>query len=111
MRYRVILCPDALQAIDEYVRYIAEDQHAPLNAMRWLRKALDAVDSLEHLPHRCPYAPENECRDYVIRVQIVDSCLFLYTVDDDAKAVHIIGFRHGSRFPNEGDLPSEKPGF
>ena len=56
--------------------------------------------SLSRLPHRCPYAPENGQRGYPVRVLRVDRCLFSYTVDEAAKTVRVIAFRHGSQLPS-----------
>lgn len=106
MKHRVILQEGAIQAIEKHARYIAEECQAPLNALRWLEKILHSVDTLEEFPHRCPYAPENDSRDYVIRMLVVQSCLLLYNVDDNTKAVHIIGFRHGRQKPLTDDLPT-----
>ncbi len=71
MKYRVILQDDAIQVIEKHARYIAEEAQAPLNALRLLEKILHSVNTLEYFPHRCPYAPENDSRDYVIRVLVV----------------------------------------
>jgi len=107
MKYRVILQDDAIQAIEKHARYIAEQQQAPLNALRWLKKILLSVDTLEQFPHRCPFAPENEIRDYEIRMLVVQNCLLLYNIDEDIKAVQVVGFRHGSQKPLGDDLPTE----
>ncbi len=38
---------------------------------------------------------------------IVDRCLFLYHVEEEARAVRIIDFRHGSQLPQPGKFPQE----
>ena len=108
MNYTVILSPLALQQIDEYIDYIAEEQQAPLNASRMFERIWDAKDSLEMFPNRCPYAPENDIRDYEIRMRIVNSCLLLFTVDEQRRVVNVIGFRGGSQEPLDHTLPKEK---
>lgn len=105
MTYRVILQDAAIRAIEKQARYIAEEQHAPQNALRWLEKVFAAAESLSHFPHRCPHAPENEYRDYEIRMLVVQSCLLLYNISDKNKTVSIIGFRHGRQKPLEDELP------
>jgi toxin ParE1/3/4 len=105
MRYRVIVTSEALASVEELLDYIAIDQQSPLTAQRWWRKAYAAVMTLEKMPHRCPYAPENAHRDYTIRMLIVDRCMFIYTVDDEARVVRVIGFRHGSQLPQSDELP------
>ncbi len=107
MNYRVVITSEALAGIERFLDYIAIDQQAPLNAERWWRKALTAIETLDQLPHRCPLAPENEFRDYTIRMLIVDRCLFLYTVDERQKTVRVIGFRHGSQLPKPEELPED----
>lgn len=54
MNYRVEVTVDAMASIREYVRYIAVERQAPLNAERWLQTVLEAIDSLETFPYRCP---------------------------------------------------------
>lgn len=110
MSYRVEVTDQAYVAIRQYTRYIAVECESPLNAARWLEKVWDAVDSLERWPRRCPLAPEDQFRPYEIRMRIVGDHLLLFTVDNDAKAVWVIGFRHGHRLPRSGELPDQPPG-
>ncbi len=107
MKYRVELSQFARDAIHEYVRFIAVERQSPLSAERWLQKVWQAVDSLETFPLRCPLAPEHEHRHYEIRMRVVGDYLLLYTVDEPAKTVHVIGFRHGHRLPRLGELPKD----
>ena len=107
MKYRVIISTEALSQVEQFLDYISIDQQSPLNAERWWRKALAAVESLDQLPNRCPLAPENEFRDYTIRMLIVDRCLFLYSVLEQHKTVRVIAFRHGSREPRPEELPAD----
>jgi plasmid stabilization system protein ParE len=97
--YRVIISDAALEGVREFLHYLAVEQQAPLTAQRWWDKALARVLSLDRMPHRCPLAPENEFTDLTIRMLIVDRCLFLYTVDEDARVVRVLKFRHGSQLP------------
>jgi plasmid stabilization system protein ParE len=85
--YRLIVSPEAYQALDGFIEYIAVDQQSPLNAERWLQKAWSRLLTLKQFPHRCPPAPENESYRETIRMLIVDRCLFLYWVDEAAVAV------------------------
>lgn len=43
MKYRLIVAPEVFAALGRFVDYIAIDQQSPLNAERWLRKALVAL--------------------------------------------------------------------
>ena len=47
MRYRVRITPAAEERVLSQARHIAEEQHAPLNAARWLEKIFDAAETLE----------------------------------------------------------------
>lgn len=105
MNYRVDVSRLARDAIRENVRFIAIERQAPLNAERWLQRVWDAIDSLEYFPYRCPLAPENEHRPYEIRMRLIGDYLLLFSVDEPAKVVHIIGFRHGARLPRPSELP------
>jgi plasmid stabilization system protein ParE len=105
MTYQVVITTEALASAENFVNFIADERRAPNNAERWWRKALSLVDNLAMFPNRYPLAPENEFRDYTIRMLIVDSCLFLYVVDEESKIVRVIGFRHGSQQPFPEGLP------
>ncbi len=55
------------------------------------------------MPHRCPYAPENDFENLGLRVLVVDRCLFIYTIDEELKVVRVLKFRHGSQLPSPLD--------
>ena len=95
MIYSVIMSSEAKQELDDHIRYIAIEKQEPINAENWLTKALNAVDTLSMFPTRCPIAPESKFSDHTIRMLIVDSCTFLYRVDEKNKAVHVTKFLHG----------------
>jgi len=99
LNYHLIVSPAAFEALDSFVDYIAVDQQSPLNAERWLRKALSALRTLKTFPHRCPPAPENDQYKHTVRMLIVDRCLFVYRIDEEARAVRVLDFRHGSQLP------------
>ena len=42
-----------------------------LTAVRWCDKAMGEIFSLDQMPHRCPYAPENASEELTIRMMIV----------------------------------------
>ena len=109
MTYAVRLTDQTRAAIRAQARYIAVDGHAPLNAARWLDRVMDAIESLEHFPHRCALAPENDKRPYEIRKINVGDYLLLLTIDEDAKTVWVIGFRHGRQRQRPDELPPNTP--
>ncbi len=95
MTYDVILSSEAKQALDDHVHFIAVEKLEPVNATNWLKKALDAVDTLTVFPNRCPLAPENEFSQHTVRMLIVDTSSFLYRVDETTKTVRVTHFFHG----------------
>jgi len=104
-KYRVTISDQVLDGVRDYLNFIAEDQGAPLTAVRWWEKALEKIFSLEQMPHRCPFAPENETEKLPIRMLIVDRCLFLFTIDEELSVVRILKLRHGSQLPTSmGEL-------
>lgn len=104
MTYRVIIADAALESAGEFLDYLIEHSGSIETADRWWRRAIDLVDSLERMLHRCPKPPENELRDYTIRALVVESCLFLYRVDEEHRVVEVFGFRHGQQLPDLGSL-------
>jgi plasmid stabilization system protein ParE len=109
MRYTVKLSATVVEQITEYARFIAEQRRAPENAQRWLERVYDAIDTLDRMPQRCGLAPENAHRPYEIRRLLIGQYVALFTIVEDKRAVHVVGFRHGHRFPRLGDLPAERP--
>lgn len=103
MKYRVIIADDALADARNCLSYIAVEEQMPETAQKWWIKALAAIDTLEFMPHRCSYAPENEVSKHTIRVLRVDNCLFLFRVVEENKTVRILRLRHGRQLPFDVD--------
>jgi len=103
-KYKITVSDETLDNVRKFLNHIADEQGAPLIASRWWDKAMRKIFSLDRMPHRCPYAPENEFEELTIRMMIVDRCLFLYTVDEDLGVVRILNFRHGSQGKNLQDV-------
>lgn len=99
MIYRVDLTDEAFDKIRDQARYIAEEGGAPLNAGRWLARVLDAVDTLEQSPRRCPLALEDPFFSFELRALNIDGFMLLFTVDDDDRVVRVISARHGRQEP------------
>jgi len=109
MSYAVEITEAALNAIEEQARYIAIDCASPLNSEGWLARVFDAVDGLSTMPTRHGLAVEDEYLPYEVRRVLVGNHHLLFAIDEQAKTVWVIGFRHGSRLPRPQDLPSEMP--
>ncbi len=106
MSYRVVVTDTALEAIRGQARFIAIDQQLPVTAARWLRRVLDAADTLADMPRRCSLAPEDAYRSYEIRWLDIDDFMLLFTVVEETGTVLVIGARHSRRLPRATDLPS-----
>ena len=55
--YRVIIQPNADAELEAAYLYCYE--RAPQAAARWFAGIIEAINSLEQFPARCPLAPEN----------------------------------------------------
>ena len=93
MKYCVIMTTEAFEVVDAYLDFIALNSALLSTPRRWLKKALRAIITLRSFPHRCQLAPENQHRDYEIRMLRVDRSLFLYAIDEQNKVVRVFGFR------------------
>jgi toxin ParE1/3/4 len=60
LRYSVEITDAALADAEEYVHFIRKQSHDEMAAVNWWNGLLDAVDSLESLPGRCPRIPEGK---------------------------------------------------
>lgn len=58
MAFRVDITETAIDDAEEYVQFIREQGSEAEVAQRWWHGLLDAIDSLEEMPERCPPIPE-----------------------------------------------------
>jgi hypothetical protein len=79
----------------------------PQTAERWINRVYDIIATLDAFPSRNALAEENRYRDYEIRRQVIGNYLALYSIDEEAATVHVIGFRHGHRLPRPSELPQD----
>jgi hypothetical protein len=110
MKYVVEIADSAFELIRAQARYIAVDCQAPLNAARWLEQVWDVIDGLEQMPSRHGLAAEDAFMPYEVRRALVGDFLVLFSTDDAAGKVWVIGFRHGARLPRPQELPDVPPG-
>jgi len=106
-RYRVIVSPRAHDQIERQTLYIGRHSGSARIARQWATRVYAAIDRLDHFPYRFDLAEEDVFRDYAIHRVVVGNCIVLYTVDEEATAVRVIGFRHGARLPRPNELPSD----
>ena len=65
-------------------------------AVRWRDFVCRRGDSLDFLPGHCPLAEEDALRPYEIRRLIYGRHPILFTIDEPAAIVYVIGLRHGA---------------
>jgi len=99
MSYRIVFTPRSLSDLQDIRDYIAK--RSPLNAIRYLERLLDELDTLETLPNGCPLAIENDLVPFELRQFIVKPYRILYRVK--AKDVQILHIRHAARNPAKPD--------
>ena len=109
MKYTVEITDAAFDAIRTQARYIAIDGKAPLNAQRWLEQVWDVIDGLEQMPGRHNLVAESAFKTYEVRRALLGNYLILFTIDESAHKVWVVGFRHGNRLPRPNDLPDAAP--
>ena len=97
MNYSVIITQQALDELDAAFLWLLQqtEQHAPA----WYNRVLDAINSLEQLPTRCPLAPENENQDEQVRHLIVGDRTHAYRIIFTIRetSVIVLDVIHGAR--------------
>jgi plasmid stabilization system protein ParE len=95
--YRVIIQPNAEAELDAAYRY--RYTRAPQAAARWFAGIVEAINSLEQFPARCPLAPENGHFAEEIRQLLYgarrDVFHILFTIQGDT--MHVLHIRHGAQ--------------
>ena len=95
--YRVIIQPNAEAELDAAYRYRYD--RAPQAAAWWFAGIVEAINSLEQFPARCPLAPENGHFAEEIRQLFYgarrDVFRILFTIRGDT--VHVLHIRHGAQ--------------
>ncbi|HEY2589353.1 MAG TPA: type II toxin-antitoxin system RelE/ParE family toxin [Tepidisphaeraceae bacterium] len=87
--YHVRYTARSAEDLEAISRYIA--RHSPDNAAHMVHKIVDAIDSLDILPHRYTEIGPG------IRSMPVPPYLVRYTIDERRRAVMILHVRHGAR--------------
>lgn len=105
--YKISISTEVRESIVEYAKFIEKSSGSKCVAAQWVNQVLDEINTLAIAPLGYSLAEENELRDYEIRCLTIGSYLALYHVDAEFKFVYVIGFRHASRQPRPGDLPTE----
>ena len=97
MTCHVLIQPQAEAEIE--TAYLWKRDHAPQAATRWFAGIVEAINSLDQFPARCPLAPENEHFPQEIRQLLYgprhDVYRILFTIQNDA--VHVLHIRHSAQ--------------
>lgn len=95
--YRVIIQPNAEAELD--AAYLYRYAQAPQAAAWWFAGIVEAINSLEYFPARCPLAPEHGHFAEEIRQLLYgarrDVFRILFTIQGDT--VHVLHVRHGAQ--------------
>jgi plasmid stabilization system protein ParE len=97
MTYHVIIQPQAEAEIE--AAYLWRRERAPQAAARWFAEIVEAINTLEQFPGRCPLAPEHAHFAEEIRQLLFgrrnDVYRILFTIQGDT--VHVLHVRHGAQ--------------
>lgn len=84
--------------------YLRIRKDSPSRAAEWRKGLLEAAQTLERFPERCPLAPESG-PELAIRQLIYGAYRVLFTVAKDT--VYVLHIRHGARQPlKSGETPT-----
>jgi len=105
MAYRVEIARNAEAELEELYLWLVT--RAPQQGARWFNGLERAVLSLDQHPKRCPVALESIDPEQPVRVLSYGRKPYAYriffTVDDDARLVHVVHVRRGARRPPLAD--------
>lgn len=93
MNYKVELTEQAEREANEAYDWIAEQ--SPPNAINWFNGLVDAVETLQSFPERCPVAPESEDVGREIRHLIYGKYRILFAIE--ITTVFVLHVRHGAQ--------------
>ena len=98
-QYRVVFSPSSQEDLKLTLEWLK--QKVPMEKVKeWYHSFKEQIESLRHLPKRCPLAPENglwgkeEIRQLLF-VKYPSVYRVLFTVNEDT--VQILNIRHGKR--------------
>lgn len=90
MSFHITTHPQAEEDIRQAMRWIA--QYSPEKATLWYFDVLQAIDSLQNFPARCPFAPERKTFKMEIRHLLFDKYRILFVIEDET--VYVLRVRH-----------------
>ena len=96
-QYHVRLSAEVLRDLEGIHAYIAKDSISAASKM--IQTLLDAIDSLEVLPHRAVVERQSAKLKYPVRSLAVPPYVIYFRVIDDEQIVQVRHIRHGARKP------------
>jgi addiction module RelE/StbE family toxin len=93
--YEVRITGEAGSDLEAIHKYISGD--SPQNADAVVDRLLNAIDSLERMPHRYRVYRRGSRRGRTIRSMPVPPFVVYYEVRDDERVVRVLTVRHGAR--------------
>ena len=94
MKHHVEITEPAEFDLEEAYCWI-RDNHSPARAARWRQGLYAKVETLERMPERCGFAPENDWCDFELRQLLYGAYRILFTIRD--ASVFVLHIRHGAR--------------
>jgi plasmid stabilization system protein ParE len=96
--YDIVFAPSAYEDLDEILEWLSDE--APEKVSEWYAAIKAHIQTLSHLPERCPFAPENglwgndELRQLLFQAY-PSKYRIIFTVA--TSSVRILNIRHGAR--------------
>lgn len=94
MKHKVNLSEPAEAELDEAYCWIRDNQ-SPERASRWRLGLYDKIHSLEQMPMRCGFAPENDWSDLELHQLLYDWHRIIFTIHEGD--VYVLHIRHGAQ--------------
>ena len=97
MKYQVNYSNESRQDLRDIFTYISEHLMAPGTAADLINKIMDAVDSMEEDPFRCPIYHLEPWKSKGIRFIPVGNYLVFYLPDEDLMRVDVVRIMYSGR--------------
>lgn len=92
--YRVRMTAHARQDLDGIYDYIAVSHRTPDTALSLVERIEKAINSLYHMPYRCPKLRRGVYANRGYRQLLVERYTVIYRVDDEEKQVIVVTVRY-----------------
>ncbi len=97
MRYEVKLTTQAIEQIQEIVRYISHILLVPETARKWADTLQSEIAKLDFMPTRYPLTEEEPWHTKGIRKMPFKNFLVYYLIDEDKNSVWVTAVIYGRR--------------